>query len=190
MYIKTENTPNPDSIKFLPGCNINNQDPLYFERLEDTNISNLAKDLMSITHIKSVFFGKNFITVTKEKNGLWEILKQEIILTITNYIQSGAPIFNNITKKNNISDIKNIPEIEKQIMELIDKNVRPAVAMDGGDITYVSFTNGIVKLKLKGACSGCPSASITLKNGIESMLKHYIPEIISVEAIDTNQTIL
>jgi Fe-S cluster biogenesis protein NfuA len=183
MYIQTEKTPNPDAIKFLPGFNISPENPIYFKGKIDCSNSSLALKLISIENIEAVFFGYDFITMTKSTESSWDLLKPDILVTIMDHFTSGLTAFDNI-KKQQIPkiDIEHLPEIEKQIIEIIENKVRPAVAMDGGDIMYVGFDNGIVTLRLQGACSGCPSSNVTLKNGIESMLKHYIPEIIEVVA--------
>jgi Fe-S cluster biogenesis protein NfuA len=183
MYIQTEQTPNPDAIKFLPGVEVSIENPVFFKTIEDCKNSSLALKLINIENVEATFFGKDFITITKSNEGNWDILKPEILVTIMDHFTSGLTAFDNINiKEYHKIDIEHLPEIEKQIIEIIETRVRPAVAMDGGDISYISFENGIVTLSLKGACSGCPSSSITLKNGIESMLKHYIPEVIEVVA--------
>jgi Fe-S cluster biogenesis protein NfuA len=183
MYIQTEQTPNPDAIKFLPGFEISPNNPVYFKKVEECKNSSLALKLFNIENVEAIFFGHDFITVTKSADYNWDILKPEILVTIMDHFTSGLTAFDNIVDEiNERLDTEHLTEIEKQIIEVIETRVRPAVAMDGGDIVYVGFTNGIVTLRLKGACSGCPSSSITLKNGIESMLKHYVPEVIEVVA--------
>ncbi|MDA9231486.1 NifU family protein, partial [Rickettsiales bacterium] len=160
------------------------------------NGSKLAYDIFGVNGIESVFFGSNFITVSKIESASWDDLKTEILTTIMDFFVSGQPLttkdIDNIDKKSGKSSQSNNlqseiseedSEIVKQIKELIEIKVRPAVAMDGGDIIYCGFEDGIVKLQLKGSCAGCPSSTITLKNGIENMLKHYIPEVDSVEQI-------
>jgi Fe-S cluster biogenesis protein NfuA len=185
MFIQTEETPNPNAIKFLPGMEIS-IDPIFFNNFDEARAkSSLAAKIYSINDIKAVFFGADFITVTKIDESDWKLLKPEILMVIMDHLVSGLPVFdenkNIFTQANNTEDL---PEIEKQIIEIIETRVRPSVAMDGGDIIYKGFREGIVYLQLHGACSGCPSSSITLKNGIESMLQHYVPEVISVEAIE------
>ena len=129
-------------------------------------------------------FGADFITVTKIDESDWKLLKPEILMVIMDHLVSGLPVLDE--NKNILTQVNNelFSEIEKQIIEIIETRVRPSVAMDGGDIIYKGFKDGIVYLQLQGACSGCPSSSITLKNGIESMLQHYVPEVISVESIE------
>lgn len=185
MFIQCEETPNPQTLKFIPDGHIVAGDRIceFKNQKQAATVSPLAMQLFSINGIKTLFFGKDFITITKKDNIKWEHIKSNINATILDFYISGKEVlFNNhenIDQNNEDDD-----EITKQIKELIEIKVRPAVAMDGGDITFHSFENGIVRLELKGACQGCPSSSITLKNGIENMLKHYIPEVESVEQID------
>lgn len=182
MFIQTEITPNPNAIKFLPNMAISPDQPAHFSNLDEVKgRSRLVTELFAINNVKSIFLGSNFITVTKEEEGDWLILKPEILMTIMDHFTAGFVVFDN-NDQNITGNIEDLPEIEKQIIEIIDTRVRPSVAMDGGDIIYKGFKNGVVFLELRGACSGCPSSTITLKNGIESMLKHYVPEVISVES--------
>lgn len=184
MFIQTELTPNPNAIKFLPNIAISPNQPMHFSnKLEAEGKSHLALQLFAVNNVKSVFFGSDFITITKEEESDWLILKPEILMIIMDHFTTG---FLALDKEHNHAQSSSIgaTEIEQQIIEIIETRVRPSVAMDGGDIIYRGFENGIVKLELRGSCSGCPSASITLKNGIESMLKHFIPEVESVEAVD------
>jgi Fe-S cluster biogenesis protein NfuA len=193
MFIQTEETPNPATLKFIPdgqtvlegGGNVE-----FKNQKQAATKSPLALQLFAILGVEAVFFGQDFITITKTKNIEWPRLKAEILATIMDFYVSGKPImFEQKLPESEINTINNDPkaqdsEIVKQIKELIEIKVRPAVAMDGGDITFHSFEDGIVKLQLKGSCSGCPSSIITLKNGIENMLKHYIPEVMAVEQIE------
>ena len=184
MFIQTEETPNPNAIKFLPGIEIS-ADPVFFNNFEEARAkSSLAAKIYNINDIKAVFFGADFITVTKIDESDWKLLKPEILIVIMDHLVSGLPVLDE--NKNILTQVNNelFSEIEKQIIEIIETRVRPSVAMDGGDIIYKGFKDGIVYLQLQGACSGCPSSSITLKNGIESMLQHYVPEVISVESIE------
>jgi Fe-S cluster biogenesis protein NfuA len=151
--------------------------------------SPLALQLFTITGVEAVFFGHDFITITKSGNAVWKYLTSEIQAVIMDFFLTGKePMFENKENENSNEANKNLPEegdseIVKQIKELIEIKVRPAVAMDGGDIIFHSFENGVVYLMLKGSCSGCPSSTVTLKSGIENMLKHYIPEVESVEQV-------
>lgn len=185
MFVRNEETPNPSTLKFIPDGEIVCQNASYeFKKPTDAeSISPLAIQLFNIEGVKSIFFGKDFITITKAKKGDWSLIKSESNATIMDFFVSGRPIFFDTKIRNESSSDENDSEVVKQIKELIEIKVRPAVAMDGGDIIFDSFKDGIVYLKLKGSCSGCPSSTITLKNGIENMLKHYVPEVESVEQV-------
>ncbi len=184
MFIQTEATPNPNAIKFLPSLPISPNQPLHFSNIDEAKgKSRIVVELFGINNIKSVFLGSDFITITKNDSGDWLTLKPEILMVIMDYFTAGFTVFDE-QEGNIVSNIEGLSEIEQQIVEIIDSRVRPSVAMDGGDIIYRGFENGVVKLELRGACSGCPSSTITLKNGIESLLKHYIPEVEAVEAVD------
>lgn len=184
MFIQTETTPNPNAVKFLPGQPVSNRGPVHYFEKSECHDSKLAAKLFNIEGINGVFFGSDFITITKADDEQWDVLKPVITDTIVDYFLSGMSIFDNqdITVKE--IDLESLTAQERQIIEIIETRVRPAVAMDGGDIIFREFKNGIVKLELKGACSGCPSSTATLKDGIEMMLKHYVPEVESVEAIN------
>jgi len=184
MFIQTEITPNPNAIKFLTRTVISQEQPIHFDNIDEAKeVSPLATQLFNLDSVKTVFFGSDFITVTKHEGNDWDVLKTEILVTIMDYIVAGLPILENqYIDPSKVSNV-NMNEIEKQIIEIIESRVRPSVAMDGGDIIYRGFENGIVKLELRGSCLGCPSSTITLKDGIESMLKHFVPEVESVEAI-------
>jgi Fe-S cluster biogenesis protein NfuA len=195
MFIRCEETPNPQTLKFIPDDRIIlPSGTLEFKNQKQASLkSPLALVLFEISGIKSVFLGSDFITITKDDQIKWDKIKMEIQATIMDFLSSGKPIiFENTSEENLTSALKasnpesnsENEEIINQIKELIEIKVRPAVAMDGGDIIFHSFDKGIVYLVLKGSCSGCPSSTITLKNGIENMLKHYIPEIEAVEQID------
>lgn len=185
MFIQTEITPNPNAIKFLPNIVVSPGKPVHFANIDEAKSkSNFAVQLFTVNNVKSVFFGDDFITITKEENSDWSIIKPEILMIIMDYFTTGYSIFDEQATKFAVDNFAGASEIEQQIIEIIETRVRPSVAMDGGDIIYRGFEGGVVKLELRGACSGCPSSSITLKNGIESMLKHFVPEVQSVEAVD------
>ena len=185
MFIQTEETPNPNALKFLPGCIISEQGPVFFNNIgEALKKSVLAASIFEIGNVSAVFFGENFITVTKQGDTEWSLLKPQILMIVMDHLVAGMPIFDHPQDVLKDIDTDGMSEIEKQIIEIIETRVRPSVAMDGGDIVYQGFTDGVVYLQLRGACSGCPSSSITLKNGIQSMLQHYVPEVISVEAVE------
>ena len=184
MFIQTESTPNPNALKFLPGVEVSPEQPVYMTSKEGCG-SALAHKLFIIKNVEAVFFGSDFITITSSAGASWDVMKPEIIMTIMDHFVAGLPVFDNIqASKPNISK-SDLTEIEKQIIEIIETRVRPSVAMDGGDIVYQGFENGVVFLELRGACSGCPSSTVTLKEGIESMLRHYVPEVQAVEAVNS-----
>lgn len=184
MFIQTEETPNPATLKFIPDGQIvlENDTAEFKNQQQAATKSPLALQLFEISGVEAIFFGRDFITITKSNNLDWPQLKAEILATIMDFFVSGKPIMfeQKIVESTSLEEDS---EIVKQIKELIEVKVRPAVAMDGGDIIFHSFSDGIVMLQLKGSCSGCPSSTITLKNGIENMLKHYVPEVLGVEQI-------
>lgn len=181
MFIQTQTTPNPNALKFLPGIMVSNE-PIYITSPDSSN-SNLVKKLFDAHDIEAVFFGSDFITITKNEGSDWDVVKPKMIMIIMDHFVAGLPVFEDDNQKLSSISSDDLTEIEKQIIEIIDTKVRPSVAMDGGDIVYINFAEGVVTLELRGACSGCPSSTITLKQGIESMLKYYIPEVKSVEAV-------
>ncbi len=192
MFIQTEETPNPATLKFIPDGRhvvLKNGTAEFKNQKQAESKSPLALQLFTITGVEAVFFGHDFITITKSGNAVWKYLTSEIQAVIMDFFLTGKePMFENKENENSNEANKNLPEegdseIVKQIKELIEIKVRPAVAMDGGDIIFHSFENGVVYLMLKGSCSGCPSSTVTLKSGIENMLKHYIPEVESVEQV-------
>jgi Fe-S cluster biogenesis protein NfuA len=188
MFIQTEETPNPATLKFVPGIKVMPKGTAAFAKIADCGDSPLAKKLFQTDHVRGVFFGSDFITVTKTDDIDWDMLKPEVLAVIMDHVTSGGEIIKKAAKtkdksaKNKIN--KNDSEIVKQIKALIEERVRPAVAMDGGDIIFHEFKDGIVYLEMHGACSGCPSSTVTLKSGIENMLKHFVPEVESVEAVN------
>lgn len=184
MYIHTEDTPNPNALKFFPSHTISPNEPIHFDN-KDAAVgkSVLAYNLLNIENIKYVFFGSDFITITKTDKFGWNLLKPEILMVMMDHFVSGFTALDDISLKSKSTTTEITSEIEKQIIELIDNKVRPSVAMDGGDITYHGFVDGVVMLELHGSCAGCPSSTVTLKNGIENMLKLYVPEVQSVEEV-------
>ncbi len=181
MFIQTESTPNPLTLKFIPGVAVMNQGTAFFTDRESAKRSPLATELFNIENVNAVFLGSDFVTITKAEEAAWEILKPSILTAITEHFVAGRKVIQDETAA--ASSSGEDTEIVKQIKELIDTRVRPAVAQDGGDIIYKDFKDGIVQLELHGSCSGCPSSTATLKQGIENMLKHYVPEVIAVEAV-------
>ena len=191
MLVNTEHTPNPDTLKFLPGKKVSEVGPIEFLK-NDKNIKvSLANKILSLEGTVMVFFGEDFITVKKEKNLNWDDLKHGIISEINDYYSKGNEVIVGKDLKlakilsETTSDSKPVQsnEIINKINEVLDTKIRPAVARDGGDITFKSFKDGIVTVELKGSCSGCPSSIMTLKQGVQNLLCHYIPEIKSVEAV-------
>jgi Fe-S cluster biogenesis protein NfuA len=184
MFIQTEDTPNPNATKFFPNQEVSPDSPVYFKNIESAaNKSTLAVKLFNIGNVEAVFFGSDFITISKSKTIDWSIIKPEILTVIMDHFLGGNSVFDTQQYTHANFSPEELSDIEKQIVEIIETRVRPSVAMDGGDIVYRGFEGGIVKLELRGSCSGCPSSTITLKKGIESMLKHFIPEVRSVEAV-------
>ena len=182
MFIQTEETPNPESLKFLPGVTISEM-PMNFIDISNAANSPLAKKLFTLDSVRSVFLGYDFITVTKQEEAKWEFIKAEILVTIMDFLVSGQEAVIKAKTNKTSQPSEDEDQITKEIREIIETQVRPSVMQDGGDIVFHDFKNGIVRVELHGACSGCPSSTVTLKNGIENMLKYYVPEVISVESI-------
>lgn len=184
MFIQTQDTPNPDSLKFLPGKDILGKgNTMDFPNVDSALKSPLAKLLFRIEGVRSVFFGGDFVTVTKFEDAEWGVLKAEIFAVIMDFMASGLPIVHE-SKSNAQTEInEDDDEIVAMIKELLDTRIRPTVQEDGGDILYVGFEDGVVKLKLQGSCSTCASSIVTLKNGVQNMLQFYIPEVVSVEQV-------
>lgn len=190
MYIETESTPNPATLKFLPGEHVMASGTRDFTSCEDAEASPLAEALFSLGDVTGVFFGGDFVSVSAAPGVDWSDLKPQVVSLLLDHFVSGAPLFagnaasNVATSKDDeaIGDDPSDADIVTQIRELIETRVRPAVANDGGDIIYRGFREGVVYLTMQGACSGCPSSMATLKQGIEGLLKHYVPEVIEVRA--------
>jgi Fe-S cluster biogenesis protein NfuA len=190
MLIQTETTPNPAALKFLPGRKVMDAGTRDFASPEDAEASPLAEAIFSTGDVAGVFFGRDFISVTAAPGVEWGHLKPQVLEVLLDHFASDAPLFRpasagaiHVAPEAEIDDDPADAEIVAQIRELIETRVRPAVAQDGGDIVYRGFRGGTVFLALHGACSGCPSSTMTLKNGIESLLKHYVPEVEAVEAV-------
>ena len=184
MFIQTEETPNPATLKFLPGQSVLAEGTANFELGDELESSPLAKLLFSIEGVVGVFFGNDFITITKGEDVFWEHIKPALLGTIMEFMQSGEEIMRGNNDKSAHASHEG-PDIEvvKRITDLLDTRVRPAVAQDGGDITFHGYESGIVYLHMQGACAGCPSSTMTLKMGIENLLKHFIPEVQEVRPI-------
>ena len=183
MFIQTEETPNPNTLKFIPGVNVLEVGTVEFKDKDSAKISNLANLIFQINGIDRVFLATDFLSVTKNNDNSWEILKPLILTAIMDHFASGKAVIEKTQDDTNELTNEDT-EVVKQIKELIDQRVRPAVAMDGGDISFCSFEDGVVTLQMKGACAGCPSSTATLKMGIENMLRHYIPEVLEVKAAE------
>ena len=185
MMVETEHTPNPDTLKFLPGKKVSEVGPIEFLKNNQSIKVSLANKILSLEGAVMVFFGEDFITVKKEKDLNWEDLKHGIISEINDYYSKGNDVVVGKDLSKLAPDSRPIQsnEIIKKINEILDSKIRPAVARDGGDITFKSFTDGVVTVELKGSCSGCPSSIMTLKQGVQNLFYHYIPEVKSVEAI-------
>ena len=187
MFIQTEQTPNPQTLKFLPGRVVMTEGTAFFQNIGEAADSPLAKRLFNLDGVIGVFFGSDFITITKSQDLDWQIIKPSILGAVMDHFNSEEPTINKVASINGSESLKTDEkdsDVVKQIKELLDTRVRPAVAMDGGDIIYQRFEDGIVYLHMQGACSGCPSSTATLKMGIENMLKHYVPEVVEVKPID------
>ena len=184
MFIQTEDTPNPETLKFIPGSIILKTGTADFSSKEHTSSSPLASRLFDIDGVSRVFLATDFISVTKDPQLDWNNLKPLILTGIMEHYSSGLPAINGTEDKQLDTNNDEDSETIKQIKDLLETRVRPAVAMDGGDITFCSFESGVVTLQMKGACAGCPSSTATLKMGIENMLRHYIPEVTEVRAAE------
>ena len=182
MFIQTENTPNPATLKFLPGRPVMDRGTANFTDASEADNSLLAQSLFATEGVLGVFLGSDFITVSKAPNKDWDVMKPLILGTIMEHFQSGRPVIE--TNEKASAGAGDESGVVGQIKELIDTRVRPAVAQDGGDIIYKGFQDGIVYLHMQGACAGCPSSSATLKHGIENMLRHYVPEVQEVRAVE------
>jgi len=180
MFVQTETTPNPNSLKFIPGKVVSNSGPLEVTKKEEIN-NELVRNLLSINGVKGIFLGTDFLSINKEEKTNWEDIKHIVISLINDFYSNGKKfvIDKNVEKKKQ----KDFIEIEKQIIKILDTKIRPAVAKDGGDIKFIEFKDGVVKVQLQGSCSGCPSSTMTLKQGVQNLLCHYIPDIKEVEAI-------
>lgn len=176
-----ETTPNPESLKFLPGVTVLNEGTKFFQKGDSCTASPLAARLFSVEGIEGVFFGADFVTITKSEKEEWIYLKPSILNTLMEHFVANLPVL--LENSEHLeSVVESSDPVIRQIREIIETRVRPAVARDGGDITFDRFEEGIVYLRLQGACSGCPSSSATLKAGIENMLRYYVPEVIEVRA--------
>ena len=188
MFIQTEETPNPNTLKFLPGRDVSPGSPYEFDSVESAVASPLASALFGLPHVARVFLGSDFVSVTRSDGADWSTLKPQILAGIMDHFMSGLPVVEGGAEAATSLDETvyegEAVEIVAEIKELIETRVRPAVAGDGGDIVFQHFdvSTGVVTLSMRGACAGCPSSSMTLKNGVENLLRHYVPEVTAVEA--------
>ena len=179
MFVQTEITPNPNSLKFLPGKSVSNKGSFEITQKDQTN-NELVKNLLSINGVEGIFLGKDFISINKYDDISWDEIKHIVISLINDFYSSGKEcVVENTLNENN----ENLKDIEKKIVKILDEKIRPAVAKDGGDIKFKEFKDGIVKVQLQGSCSGCPSSTMTLKQGVQNLLCHYLPEVKRVEAL-------
>lgn len=182
MFIRTEQTPNPETLKFLPGCDVLGNGTVEFREESEAVSSPLAKRLFGISGVRSVFLASDFVSVTKEEGEDWDIMNSHIVNAIMEHFTSGLPVIDKPQEESSTTDEEE-DEVVFQIKQILEERVRPAVAMDGGDIVFDRFEDGVVYLRMHGACSGCPSSTMTLKSGVENLLKHFVPEVESVEAV-------
>ena len=179
MFVQTETTPNPNSLKFLPGKNVSNSGP--YEITNKDEIKNeLVRNILSISGVEGIFLGKDFISVNKSDKIKWDEIKHIVISLMNDFYSDGKEF---VIDENFKEEKSNLNEIEQKIVKILDQKIRPAVARDGGDIKFKEFKNGIVKVQLQGSCSGCPSSTMTLKQGVQNLLCHYLPEVKEVIAI-------
>lgn len=179
MFIQTEATPNPATVKFIPGMTVMPQGTATYTAEDQAHNSPLARRLFQINGVTGVFFGRDFISVTKDESALWDQLRIHVLGVLMQHFTAGLPAVEGTAEIT--APAEDEDELSRQIRELIETRVRPAVANDGGDIVFDRFEDGIVYLHMRGACAGCPSSTMTLKSGIENMLKHFVPEVVAVE---------
>ena len=179
MFVQTEVTPNPNSLKFLPGKNVSNSGPYEITNKEDIK-NELVRNILSVNGVEGIFLGQDFISVNKNENIKWDEIKHIVISLINDFYTDGKEFVIDENIKEEASDLS---EIEEKIVKILEQKIRPAVARDGGDIKFKEFKDGVVKVQLQGSCSGCPSSTMTLKQGVQNLLCHYLPEVKEVVAI-------
>ncbi len=179
MFVQTEVTPNPNSLKFLPGKNVSNSGPYEITNKDQIN-NELVRNILSVNGVEGVFLGKDFISVNKNDQIKWDEIKHIVTSFINDFYSDGKEFVIDENIKEEDSDLD---EIEKKIVKILDQKIRPAVARDGGDIKFKEYKDGVVKVQLQGSCSGCPSSTMTLKQGVQNLLCHYLPEVKEVIAI-------
>ena len=179
MFVQTEVTPNPNSLKFLPGKKVSNSGPYEITKKEDVN-NELVRNLFSVNGVEGVFMGENFISINKDDAIQWDDIKHIVISLINDFYSDGKEF---VIDENLKEQKSNLGDIEQKIVKILDQKIRPAVAKDGGDIKFKEFKDGVVKVQLQGSCSGCPSSTMTLKQGVQNLLCHYLPEVKEVIAV-------
>tara|TARA_A100000164_G_scaffold274746_1_gene246732 strand:- start:558 stop:1097 length:540 start_codon:yes stop_codon:yes gene_type:complete len=179
MFVQTEVTPNPNSLKFLPGKNVSNSGPYEITNKDQMN-NELIRKILSVNGVEGVFLAKDFISVNKSDQTKWDEIKHIVISLINDFYSDGKEY---VIDENIKQDETNLNEIEEKIVKILNQKIRPAVARDGGDIKFKEFKDGVVKVQLQGSCSGCPSSTMTLKQGVQNLLCHYLPEVKEVVAI-------
>ena len=180
MFVQTQKTPNPNSLKFVPGKLVSNNGSFEINNKDEVN-NDLIRNILSINGVTGIFLGEDFLSVNKKENINWEDVKHIVISLINEFYSDGKKFI--IDKKLDNEKQANFDEIEKQIIKILDTKIKPAVARDGGDIKFKEFKNGVVIVQLQGSCSGCPSSTMTLKQGVQNLLCHYIPEVKEVIAV-------
>ena len=180
MFVQTQKTPNPNSLKFIPGKLVSNNGSFEINNKDEVN-NDLIRNILSINGVTGIFLGEDFLSVNKKENINWEDVKHIVISLINEFYSDGKKFI--IDKKLDNEKKANFDEIEKQIIKILDTKIKPAVARDGGDIKFKEFKNGVVTVQLQGSCSGCPSSTMTLKQGVQNLLCHYIPEVKEVIAV-------
>jgi len=179
MFVQTEVTPNPNSLKFLPGKNVSNSGPYEITNKDQIN-NELVKNILSVNGVEGIFLGKDFISVNKSDQVKWDEIKHIVTSFINDFYSDGKDFVIDENIKEEPSDMN---DIEQKIVKILDQKIRPAVARDGGDIKFKEYKDGVVKVQLQGSCSGCPSSTMTLKQGVQNLLCHYLPEVKEVIAI-------
>ena len=180
MFVQTQETPNPNSLKFIPGKLVSNNGSFEINNKDEVN-NDLVRNILSINGVTGIFLGEDFLSVNKKENIDWEDVKHIVISLINEFYSDGKEFI--IDKKLDNENQANFGEVEKQIIKILDTKIKPAVARDGGDIKFKEFKNGVVTVQLQGSCSGCPSSTMTLKQGVQNLLCHYIPEVKEVIAV-------
>ena len=179
MFVQTEVTPNPNSLKFLPGKKVSNSGPYEITNKEDMQ-NELVRNILSINGVEGIFLGEDFISVNKNEKINWDEIKHIVISLINDFYSDGKEF---VIDENIKEEVNDLSEIEEKIVKILEQKIRPAVARDGGDIKFKEFKDGVVKVQLQGSCSGCPSSTMTLKQGVQNLLCHYLPEVKEVVAI-------